>query len=285
VIDDGLQSVPGGPTGAQPPSLRETVPAPPLPQREGTTLATPPATAATPADARGQLWQLYKLAAAQYDGMDGYTARLRRREQVNGKDNPEEVLLFRFRKQPFSVYMKWTGPVATGREVLYVQGYYENKIHTRLAKSDAFVMGFLMGGRPISLAPDDPKVRNSSRHGIHEAGLGTLVYHFGRLLEAADKGDQSLGTLAYLGPQTRPEFNQPLEGVEQTIPAGAEPQLPGGGRRVVLFDSASHLPVLVSTRDDRGHEVEYYCYEDLQYPLHFGDDDFNPDRLWGSSRR
>jgi hypothetical protein len=53
----------------------------------------------------------------------------------------------------------------------------------------------------------------------------------------------------------------------------------------VLIDPVSHLPVLMSTRDQRGHEVEYYCYDNLQYPLRLGDDDFNPDRLFGNSRR
>jgi hypothetical protein len=278
VIDDGLQSVPGSPGQPAPgwsgpqASRRETMPAPAAPAAPQT---------ATAADGRTKLRELYKLAVDQYEGIDGYSARLRRREQVNGKDGPEEVMLFRFRKQPFSVYMKWTGPVATGREVTYVQGQYEGKIHTRLAKSDSF----LMGGKVMALPPDSPMVRSSSRHSINEAGLGTLIAHFGRLLEATDRGDRSLGTVTYLGPQTRPEFARPLDGVEQGIPAGVEPQLPGGGRRLVLLDPVSHLPVLVSTRDQRGHEVEYYCYDNLQYPLHFGDDDFNPDRLWGSSRR
>jgi hypothetical protein len=280
VIDDGLGSQ-GGPVNPQP-TLRETVPVPAAmpPQREVPTPTTPPAPL-KPADARAKLWQLYKQAAEQYDGIDAFTARLRRREQVKGKDNPEELLLFRFRKQPFSVYMKWIGPVATGREVVYVQGAYENKIHTRLSKADSF----LMAGKRISLAPDSPMVRDSGRHSITEAGFGSLITRFGRLLEAIDKGDTRFGTLTYLGSQTRPEFKQSLEGAEQVIPAGADPQLPGGGRRLVLFDPASHLPVLISTRDDKGHEVEYYVYEEIQYPVRFTDDDFNPDRLWSSSRR
>jgi hypothetical protein len=279
LIDDGLQAQAGSPIrqtpapGVPQPSLRETVPAP--------AATAPPAQPVPAADGRAKLRELYKLAVAQYDTIDGYTARLRRREQVNGKDNPEELLLFRFRKQPFSVYMKWTGPVATGREVTYVQDQYENKIYTKLAKTDSF----LMGGKVMGFLPDSPMVRNSSRHSIHEAGLGTLIVHFGRLLDAADRGDRSLGTVAYVGAQTRPEFPRALDGIEQAIPAGAEPQLPGGGRRLVLVDPVSHLPVLVSTRDQQGHEVEYYCYDNLQFPVHFSDDHFNPDRLWGNSRR
>jgi len=41
--------------------------------------------------------------------MDSYIARLTRREQVNGKKQPEEIILFKFRQQPWSVYFKWLG--------------------------------------------------------------------------------------------------------------------------------------------------------------------------------
>jgi hypothetical protein len=69
-----------------------------------------------------------------------------------------------------------------------------------------------------------------------------------------------------------------MEGIEETIAPGSE--LPGGGTRQVLFDSASHLPVLLITRDAQGRELEYYAYDRLQYPVKLDDDDFNPDKLW-----
>jgi hypothetical protein len=100
------------------------------------------------------------------------------------------------------------------------------------------------------------------------------------LVAPAHRGDRRYGTLTYLGTQPRPEFAAPLEAVEHLIPAGMEPRLPLGGKRYWFFALDSHLPVLISTRDETGHEVEYYCYEQLQYPAHFSDDDFNPDRLW-----
>ena len=64
------------------------------------------------------------------------------------------------------------------------------------------------------------------------------------------------------------------------IPPGVEPQLPRGGRRWLFFDPASHLPVLMITHDDKDHEVEYYCYDRLQYPVKLDDLDFDPDKLW-----
>src|SRR5262249_11018132 len=148
---------------------------------------------------------------------------------------------------------KWLGTEATGREVVYVKGQYESKIHTLLAAGD---MPFMPAGKRISLDPDNALARSSSRHSINEAGIGFLIEGFGNLVAAAEKTDRRAGTLKYVGPIQRPEFETLCEGVEQTIAAGAEPQLAHGGRRLWVFDAASKFPVLILTQDDTGHEVE-----------------------------
>src|SRR5262249_5603257 len=190
---------------------------------------------------------------------------------------PEEVLLFKFRKQPWSLHLKWLGQEGAGREVVYVKGQHDDKIHTLLAAGD---MPFAPAGKRIALAPDSLLVRSASRHSVTEAGVGSLIDHFGRCLEATERGDKRFGTVTYLGPRQRPELQTPLEGVELTLPPGAEPGLPRGGRRTLFFDVNSHLPALAVTQDERGHEVEYYCYDRFQFPVKLDDDDFNPDKLW-----
>ncbi|HJT76634.1 MAG TPA: DUF1571 domain-containing protein, partial [Gemmataceae bacterium] len=249
----------------------------PVPLRATQSPAAPTIPAAAPAPPVNPLHRLYAQAATTYAAIPAYTARLRQREQVNGKDKPEEVMAFRFRKEPWSVYFRWIGPEARGREVVYVRGRYDGKIHTRLAAGDVLLMP---AGARFSVAPDSIMARGRSRHPITEAGIGTLVERFGQLLTAAERGDRSHGTLTYLGLQSRPEFTGPVEAVEHMIPPGAEAALPGGGRRLWYFAADSHLPVLISTRDATGHEVEYYCYDQLRYPVSLTDDDFNPDRLW-----
>lgn len=216
-----------------------------------------------------QLRQQSEVRAAQ---MDSYTARLRLREQVKGKDTPEELIRFQFRQEPFSVHMKWLGTVGQGREVIFVRGRYEDKIHTLVARSD----NLLFAGKHMAFAPDDPLVRDSTRHSITEAGLGNLVLKFGRLLDANEHGDHRFGTISYLGTQQRPEFSTPLDAVEQIIPPNAERWLARGGRRVWFFDPKEHLPVLVVAFDDTNHEVEYYCYDYILWPVKLDEDDFNP---------
>jgi len=224
---------------------------------------------------------LYNQAALRFASIDSYVARLRRREFFKGKDQPEELILFKFRKQPWSVYFKWLGAEGQGREVLYVKGQHGNMIHSLLAAGD---MPLAPAGKRMALSPDNIFVRTASRHAITEAGIGNIIEKLGQGLEAQERGDKRLGTLTYLGPTKRPEFQTPLDAVEHTLPAGQESQLPHGGRRWVFFDPASHFPVLMITHDDKGHEVEYYCYDRLQFPVKLDDLDFDPDKLWPAKK-
>jgi Protein of unknown function (DUF1571) len=238
----------------------------------------PPASSRPEVDnPQAKLRQLYREAADHYAAVDSYIVRLRRREQVNGRDKPEETLLAKFRKQPFSVYFKWLSKEGAGRELIFVKGHYEDKMHMLLAAGD---MPLVSGGKRMALAPDSVLVRSSSRHSIYEAGIGSIIERLGTALEAIDKGDLRRGTLKYLGKSKRPEFEAPCDAVEQIIPPGAEALLPRGGRRLMLMDPATRFPALVITQDETGREVEYYCFDRFQFPVRLDDDDFNPDKLW-----
>lgn len=224
-----------------------------------------------------QLRALYRKAAERDQSLDSYIVRLKRREQINGKDKPEELMLCKFRKKPYSVYFKWLGIQGHNREVIYVKGKHGDLIHSLLAEGD---MPLMPAGKRMSLSPDNIFVRSASRHSITDAGLSVSVERFGKVLDAMEAGDARRGTMKYLGTLKRPEFDKPLDAAEQAIPSGYEPQLPKGGSRLWLFDPDSHLPVLLVTTDHTNHEVEYYCYDRIQYPVKLDDDDFNPDRVW-----
>lgn len=266
------------------PPVRRQANVPDAPPNQAPPVQVPPPEAPAAPSVESPLAKLRALqrqAVERYATIPSYIVRLRRHEQINGKDKPEELLLMKFRQQPFSVYFKWLGTEGQGREVVYVKGQHGNQIHTLLAAGD---MPLMPAGKRIALAPDNPFVRAASRHAITEAGIGRLIDHFGELLDSLDRGDQSHGTLKYLGPIKRPEYELPLETAEQTIPPGAEAPLPRGGRRWWLFDPVSHLPVLLITQNEAGHEVEYYCHDRFQYPVKLDDDDFNPDKLWAPKR-
>jgi hypothetical protein len=225
--------------------------------------------------------QLLDQAAARCRTLDSYIVRLTRRESRKGKPGPEEIIAFFFRKEPFSVRFKWLGDTAKGREVIYVKGRFEGKIHTRVADGDA---PFMPAGSKMALSPDNPLVRAASRHPITDAGVCHCVQSLIELLDRQERGDRSQGELTVLAPQRRLEYPQPIETLQRILPPKVEPELPNGGRRLMYFDPNWQLPLLVITYDDKGTEVEYYRYDRLIAPANLDDDDFNPDKLWAAPR-
>jgi len=266
------------PPGSRPPPRRATEPAPaPTPSAAQPAQPAPsdPVTpvAATAAEAgESPLRLLYRRAAAAAADYDSYIVRLQRREIITGSDGKHEVIVLKFRRRPLSVHMKWVGEEAKGREIVYVQGRYDDKIHILMNSG-------LLAGRRMAFAPDSPMVRARSRYPVNEAGVAAAVERFGRALAAVEQGRPGAGTMRYLGPQRRPEIDGPVYLVEQTVPPGQEEHLARGGRRLIGFHGDNGLPVLMQTWDDRNQEVEFYVYDRWQR-VRLDDADFDPDVLW-----
>ncbi len=232
--------------------------------------ANPPA--AGSATAPSDLRRLQQQAAGHLATVSTCVARFHRRELTDGKGVTDEWQLFKWRKQPWSVYFKWIGNEHQGREVIYVRG---GQLHTLLAAGD---MPLTPAGKHIALPIDSIFVRNASRHSITEAGIDNVVAKYTFLVNAYERGDTRHGTLRYLGQVRRPECANPMEAVEQTIPTRVDNDIPRGGKRWWLFEASTHLPVLVITADAQGHEVEYYCYDQIQENASLTAEDFNPAR-------
>jgi hypothetical protein len=279
--DIPLVPVPPPPLGRpEAPAAGAPAPARPASPSESRPAAAPTRAAEAPAPALLTARQLIDRASNRYARMDSYIVRLTRREMVNGKTNPEEVMLVRFRKEPWSVYLKWLGKEGKGREVVYVKGQHEGKIHTLLAAGD---IPFVPAGRRMSLAPDNVLVRNATRHPISEAGIGASIERLGQIESAVQRGNPRAGRLTLLGPLKRPEFEQPVQALEHTLPPGLDPSLPKGGKRTFFFDPETAFPMLICCVDERGEEVEYYRYAWLQPSVNLDDADFDPDQLWGKA--
>lgn len=261
-----------------PPSAGSTVAAPVSRVKEG---GVELASAGTSSPAtEDKLHDLYQQATNRYAKIGSYIARFRRQEQVSGKDRPEELVVFKFRKEPYSVYMKWIGTEGKGREVAYVKGRYEDKIHTLLAAGDVPLMP---AGKQFSIPVDSPLVQANSRYSLTEAGIGALIERFRMCVSSAGQSDTAV-CLVYKGKVKRPEYERPLEEVDQTMVPGTEALFPQGGTRQWYFDPASHLPMIVIAQDRSGHQVEYYCYDQLLAPVGLDDEDFNPANLGKTNR-
>jgi hypothetical protein len=225
------------------------------------------------------LRNLHALAAQRYAGVDGYVTRLRRRERVDGKAQPEDLILVKFRRHPWSVYLRWLGPHAHNREQVFVQGQHQNLIHTLAAASDPPVPG--QTGKRLTMSLDSPTALAGHRSPITELGIGAVIDRFGTALAAAERGELGPDGLKYLGAVKRPEFDATAEAVRQLIPPGADKRLPTGGQRFWYFDPGTRFPALVIVQDNAGEPVEYQCYDNFLFSSGFRDADFDPEQLWG----
>jgi len=274
---------PPGPPLPTPTIVQPTTPVqPPQQQPKSRGVSTATTTTEEKVDNLGELKRVYLEASKGIAGMDSYIVRLKRNEYLKGKMQPQELILLKFRREPFSVHFKWLGEHAHGREVLYVKGQHRNEIHTKLAAGD---VPFAPAGKRMSLAVDSALVKAASRHPITEAGIGRLVEHLGAVVTGMSKGDRSCGTATYLTQVTRSEFTTPVDGIEWKVPVGYDSSLPKGGTRWMFFDPKTRLPMVVVTHDERNHPVEYYQYDLLQTPVKLDNDDFDPEKLWGQPAR
>lgn len=230
--------------------------------------------------------KIYDIAAAQWEKLTDFEATLTRREVIGKTEQPTETVLFQYRKKPFSIYMRNLGDVGRGREVLYVDGQHEGKMHIVIGEGDG---GLLMKpGNKMALPPNSPLVTGKSRHRITEAGFGDSLAKFGKLIALAENGSR-VNAVKSLGTVQRKEYPHPLEGLELTLAPGDEPSLPRGGKKVVYFDlkedsPAYGFPVLLITLDENGREVEYYFFDKIRNPAGLTDADFHPDRLQARKR-
>jgi hypothetical protein len=246
-----------------------------LPPPVPATTQPPPPSAPRGANDRDALERLVREAEQACAQSTCYICRLKRREAINGKSKPEEVLVFKFRSRPFSVHFKWLGDEGKGREVIYVAGQDE-KLHILTAGGD---IPLTPAGRRIDLPINSILVKSASKYPITEAGVCRIVARFRRLLEDEKRGLPGL-SIRHLGVMQRPDYPTPLECVELTLPPNREPEAPNGGRRFLGFDPITKWPVLSATFDPNGREIDYYCFDRFQINVKLDDEDFDPNLLW-----
>jgi hypothetical protein len=234
-----------------------------------------------PANDLDKLRQLSRVATSKYATIDDYVARFRTRELLPGNVQSNQVMMLKYRKTPRSLFMKWLpGSSAEGRELIRVDGKFNDQLQIRTGKSDP------ISGLKISIDPKSPRATSGTRRNVEDAGVGNMVERFARSLGTFEQGQKSYGTFSYLGPQSREESpGVPMEAVLQEVPPGMEKLLPNGAQRFWYFNAnpKNHemgLPTLIITKDETGREVEYYCYDLVNTNVGLQDADFDPNHVW-----
>jgi hypothetical protein len=299
-MDDLVPAIPAAPPKEQLVSADASVPAPGIVSPDALAMAPRrpverararaedpvviPAAAANPVAESNldAVCRIAKRATEKYNAMAGFACRLTRREMVNNRPMPQEELQYTFRREPYSVHIKWVGLEGQGRELIYVAGKFDDKVQILTGKNEGLIVP---AGMRVARAPTDKDVRAKSRHDIRHGGMGISVEWFGNVVTIMEKDPSQVKRMKYLGiVKGRPERPSGLEGVEEILPPDWEPMLAKGGKRVTYFDpdpaSPSYgLPILITAYNETGREAEYYFFDHLR-PTKPTDADFDPDRLW-----
>ncbi len=228
----------------------------------------PAPTAAPSASPLDEPLRLIEQAAHAYAEVTDYRCTLVKRERIKGQMQPEQMITFEARREPFSVHLSWQMPrTMVGQEVCYVAGKNDGKMRVH-SKGIASLVGF------VSIDPNDPRALENSRHSITDAGIGNLIARYKRAWEEERRLGKTKVRLANYEYNhrvcTRVECTHPEKGAPFTF-----------YRSVVYIDQEKHLPIRVENYDwphpgsKEGDLVEVFSFADLRLNVGLGDEVFN----------
>ncbi len=233
-------------------------------------LTAPDGHTQTPADPFDAPLRLLAEAKQAYDAVQDYQCLFVKREQMNGKMGPENVMLMKARTKPFSVYLRWQMPKALeAQQVCYVVGKNDGQMRVQ-SPGILGAVGF------VSLALNDPRALQNSRHTIAEAGIGNLIDRYSERWQAEKAMNRTVVKVA--------EFDfakRRCVRVEMAHP-NSKPGEFYAYRGVLYFDKENKLPLRSEAYDwpraggpPDGDLLECFSYVNLQLNVKLGDDAFN----------
>jgi Protein of unknown function (DUF1571) len=151
-------------------------------QPGGALAATNPAPSATPAGrivldftqqpGEHPLAPVLRVCKASLEEIDrnvrDYSCTLVKRERVNGEMGEHQHIFLKVRHEPFSVYMNFLKPFQ-GREVVYVDGQYNNELVVLEAGWKRSVLG------KMNLDPNGAVAMRGQKHPITKVGIRNLT--------------------------------------------------------------------------------------------------------------
>lgn len=137
-------------------------------------------------DSKNLLSSLLEAARSSRDSIrkfPGYTCTFIKQEQLKKGPLMRQVMTLKFRREPFSVYLKYIEPHA-GREVIYVDGRNKGKLQVHEPSGLASVVG------TISLSPTGGDAMKENRYPVTMLGiekmLDILIVEWEEALKHAD---------------------------------------------------------------------------------------------------
>ena len=106
-------------------------------------------------------------AEAAYDRVESYTAIFHKQQRIAGKLFGEENIFLKFRKKPYSLYMKWVTEPHKGSELLYIAGWNKGRIRAHRGGFFSFIVR--------NLDPNDPQLMKNNLRPVTGMGAGFLL--------------------------------------------------------------------------------------------------------------
>ena len=200
--------------------------------------------------------------------LPGYTCTFTKLEQFKKGPPLRQVMILKFRREPFSVYLKYVEP-HPGREVIYVDGRNKGKLQVHEASGLASFVG------TISLAPTSSEAMKENRYPVTMIGME-------KVLDTAIDGWE----LALKYPEVKVDkYPQAKVGnfdctMFEVVYAQSHESLKFHKARV-YFDKKTHLPVHTEQYGFPGKTgeeaplLEQYSYSDLKIDVPIADSDFD----------
>lgn len=200
--------------------------------------------------------------------MPGYSCTFAKNEQLKKGTMLRQVMLLKFRREPFSVYLKFVEPHA-GREVIYVEGQNKGRLQVHEASGLASIIG------TVSLSPTGSDAMKENRYPVTMIGMEKMLDVVVAEWEEAQKHSAArvdrypqakIGDSECL--MFEVVFSQPHESIKFH-------------RTRLYFDKKSNLPRRVeqyafpAKAGEQPPLVEEYSYSDVKTDAPLADRDFD----------
>lgn len=201
-------------------------------------------------------------AETAYDTVTSYTAVFHKQQRVAGRLRPEETILLKYRK-PLSLYMRWTKAPYKGSELLYVEGWNDNRIRAHRGGILRFITR--------DLDPRDPGVMDGNLRPVTSMGIGYLLEAVATNIRKAIK----VGEVAFAKHGEEPVYGRKTQVLEVRFPRARAKDY-DGYRYVINQDVETKMLVRIRIYDRDDRVLESYGYENLDLGARLANVDFDP---------
>jgi len=208
---------------------------------------------------------LLKWSMEHYEkNVRDYQGTLYKQECIAGKLGKEQVIRFKFKENPFSIFMQWRKNAGPTDRLLYVEGMHDNKM---IVHPKTFLLGMII--KSVKRDPHGKEARKVSLRTCDEFGFYRIMQEMLRILQLAEKNNglkvKSVGQTVIDGHK--------FVKLEILLPISTEY---AESRVLMHIDTENLMPVYVAGFDRKNKLIGKYIHKDLRFNTGLSNDDFTP---------